>query len=96
MRFPERTRVSVLGSLDFPDRDSSRCGGCSRSGICVALPDRLLLEIIRNLRCSPAYRSNTGRETSIYLTTFSSLSWNNKGKVTRRERFLAEMDAVIP
>lgn len=29
-------------------------------------------------------------------TTFSSLSWNNKGKVTRRERFLAEMDAVIP
>ena len=50
MRFPERTRVSVLGSLDFPDRDSSRCGGCSRSGICVALPDRLLLEIIRNLR----------------------------------------------
>ncbi|NJO12891.1 MAG: IS5 family transposase [Gammaproteobacteria bacterium] len=29
-------------------------------------------------------------------TTFSSVAWSNKGKVTRRERFLAEMDAVIP
>lgn len=29
-------------------------------------------------------------------TTFESLAWSNKGKVTRRERFLAEMDAVIP
>jgi IS5 family transposase len=29
-------------------------------------------------------------------TTFASLSWAHKGKVTRRERFLAEMDAVIP
>jgi len=28
--------------------------------------------------------------------TFSSLAWSQKGKVTRRERFLAEMDAVIP
>ena len=28
--------------------------------------------------------------------TFASLAWNSKGKVTRRERFLAEMDAVIP
>jgi transposase, IS5 family len=28
--------------------------------------------------------------------TFASLAWANKGKVTRRERFLAEMDAVIP
>jgi len=28
--------------------------------------------------------------------TFASLAWNQKGKVTRRERFLAEMDAVIP
>ena len=26
--------------------------------------------------------------------TFASLAWNGKGKVTRRERFLAEMDAV--
>ena len=25
-----------------------------------------------------------------------SMAWNGKGKVTRRERFLAEMDAVIP
>ena len=29
-------------------------------------------------------------------TTFASLAWSNKGKVTRRERFLAEMDTVIP
>jgi IS5 family transposase len=28
--------------------------------------------------------------------TFASLAWNGKGRVTRRERFLAEMDAVIP
>lgn len=29
-------------------------------------------------------------------TTFASMAWQNKGKITRRERFLAEMDAVIP
>ena len=28
--------------------------------------------------------------------TFASLAWSTKGKVTRREQFLAEMDAVIP
>lgn len=28
--------------------------------------------------------------------TFAGLAWTNKGKVTRRERFLAEMDDVIP
>jgi IS5 family transposase len=28
--------------------------------------------------------------------TFASVAWAQKGKVTRRERFLAEMDAVIP
>jgi transposase len=28
--------------------------------------------------------------------SFASLAWNAKGKVTRRERFLAEMDAAIP
>ena len=28
--------------------------------------------------------------------TFASMVWSAKGKVTRRERFLAEMDAVIP
>jgi IS5 family transposase len=28
--------------------------------------------------------------------TFASMAWNGKGRVTRRERFLAEMDAVIP
>ena len=28
--------------------------------------------------------------------TFASMAWQAKGKVTRRERFLAEMDAVIP
>jgi hypothetical protein len=29
-------------------------------------------------------------------TTFASVAWEKKGKVTRRERFLAEMNAVIP
>jgi IS5 family transposase len=29
-------------------------------------------------------------------TTFASSAWEKKGKVTRRERFLAEMDQVIP
>src|SRR3970282_1014097 len=29
-------------------------------------------------------------------TTFGSAAWEKKGKITRRERFLAEMDAVIP
>lgn len=29
-------------------------------------------------------------------TTFASAAWDKKGKVTRRERFLGEMDAVIP
>src|SRR5471030_2828031 len=28
--------------------------------------------------------------------TFASIAWQAKGKVTRRERFLGEMDAVIP
>jgi len=28
--------------------------------------------------------------------TFASLAWQAKGKITRREQFLAEMDAVIP
>jgi IS5 family transposase len=28
--------------------------------------------------------------------TFAGLAWQNKGKKTRRERFLSEMDAVIP
>ena len=29
-------------------------------------------------------------------TTFASVAWEKKGKITSRERFLAEMDAVIP
>ena len=28
--------------------------------------------------------------------TFASLAWNAEGKVTRRGRFLAEMEAAIP
>src|SRR3972149_2431815 len=28
--------------------------------------------------------------------TFGDLAWSQKGKVTRREQFLAEMDEVIP
>ena len=29
-------------------------------------------------------------------TTFESLAWQAKGRTTRRERFLAEMNAVVP
>ena len=29
-------------------------------------------------------------------TTFASAAWDRKGKVTRRERFLGEMDRVVP
>jgi hypothetical protein len=29
-------------------------------------------------------------------TTFASLAWNAKGRTTRRERFLCEMNAVVP
>ena len=32
----------------------------------------------------------------IQQQSLASAAWNRKGKVTRRERFLAEMDAVIP
>jgi hypothetical protein len=28
--------------------------------------------------------------------TFASAAWDKKGKVTRRERFLGEMDQVVP
>ena len=28
--------------------------------------------------------------------TFAAIAWSQKGKVTRRERFLTEMDAVVP
>ncbi len=28
--------------------------------------------------------------------SFACIAWTNEGKQTRRERFLAEMDAVIP
>jgi hypothetical protein len=28
--------------------------------------------------------------------TFASMAWSAKGKITRREHFLAEMDAVLP
>jgi hypothetical protein len=28
--------------------------------------------------------------------TLASMAWSAKGKVTRRERFLAEMETVIP
>jgi hypothetical protein len=28
-------------------------------------------------------------------TTFASVAWDKKGKVTRRERFLGEMDQVL-
>jgi IS5 family transposase len=41
-------------------------------------------------------RNSSGRCEAMKQTTFASLAWQGKGKVTRRERFLAEMNAVIP
>jgi IS5 family transposase len=35
-------------------------------------------------------------ENEMKQTTFASAAWSAKGKTTRRERFLAEMNAVIP
>jgi IS5 family transposase len=43
-----------------------------------------------------AVSSSGGVIRTMQQTTFSSVAWEKKGKVTRRERFLAEMDAVIP
>ena len=37
-----------------------------------------------------------GVDRAMQQTTFASMAWQNKGKITRREGFLAEMDAVIP
>lgn len=39
-------------------------------------------------------RNGVGRMSQ--QRTYASMAWTQKGKVTRRERFLAEMDAVIP
>ena len=38
----------------------------------------------------------TIKRTSVKQTTFASVAYDRKGKVTRRERFLSEMDQVIP
>src|SRR5688572_31568206 len=35
-------------------------------------------------------------EARVEQKTFASLAWDNKGKQTKRERFLSEMDAIIP
>jgi IS5 family transposase len=43
-----------------------------------------------------AVSSSGGAIRTMQQTTFASVAWEKKGKVTRRERFLAEMDAVIP
>jgi transposase, IS5 family len=40
--------------------------------------------------------SIVGRGNAMKQMTFASSAWQNKGKVTRRERFLGEMDAVVP
>lgn len=37
-----------------------------------------------------------GRVEIAKQQTFAGLAWENKGKQTRRERFLAEMDAISP
>src|SRR6266496_3142736 len=44
--------------------------------------------------CRPDdHRARNGMGTQ---RTFAGLAWSQKGKVTRREQFLAEMDKVIP
>ena len=43
-----------------------------------------------------AVSSSGGVVSKMQQTTFASMAWQSKGKITRRERFLAEMDAVIP
>jgi len=40
--------------------------------------------------------SISGVDRAMQQTTFASMAWQSKGKITRRERFLAEMDTVIP
>lgn len=40
--------------------------------------------------------SNDGGAVMGKQRTLASMAWSRKGKVTRREKFLAEMDAVIP
>src|SRR5260370_19269911 len=42
---------------------------------------------------SDDHRTRTRMSTQ---RTFAGLAWSQKGKVTRREQFLAEMDRVIP
>src|ERR1700691_4153747 len=43
-----------------------------------------------------AHISVQSKRIGMKQTTFASAAWDRKGKVTRRERFLTEMDAVIP
>jgi len=43
-----------------------------------------------------AESSSGGAIRTRQRTTCASVAWEKKGKVTRRERFLAEMDAVVP
>jgi hypothetical protein len=38
----------------------------------------------------------TSGENKMKQMTFALAAWSAKGKTTRRERFLAEMNAVIP
>src|SRR5260370_766228 len=40
--------------------------------------------------------NSSGADRTMKQPTFASVAWEKKGKITRRERFLAEMDVVIP
>ena len=43
-----------------------------------------------------AVSNSGGVDSAIQQTTFASVAWQNQGKITHCERFLAAMDAVIP
>src|SRR5437667_10525598 len=45
---------------------------------------------------SVRHRGDTTTEGAMGQVTFASLAWDGKKKRTRREIFLAEMDAAIP
>jgi hypothetical protein len=57
---------------------------CQLGSLCTGAPIR------------PILRAADGSGIAMKQTTFKSLAWSGKGKVTRRELFLAKMDAMNP
>ena len=56
----------------------------------------LILQSLNNVMPGQVLHRYNFVSSGFRQRTFASMAWNGKGKVTRRERFLAEMDAVIP